>query len=370
MSASAGKARSQLRLGRAFLRFGVLMGSQYAESADGFETESNIPEPEPVAPATPAATASTAPAADDIEVSEPSAPHGRDQRGRFRGVAVDPKPEAEDDEPAAVEAKPETAEPKKAKPREDPNARISQAIARQREAERRAEAAERRAAELEAARQQPPAEAPKPVPDRERYMAMPNAPKEEDYERYSDYTADLSIFIADQRYAEKEQARQQTAAQRAAEQARIEVNTAFISRIEAAEPNFLESVSQDVLDIPTFDSLQPDEPVTAWHVIGEELRRSEHVVGLMRFFTQHPDELQRLATLPPRDLTRSLAILETRIGAAPAGPAQAPRVSSQAKPPIRPERGAPLVSDEGSDDESIEAYIARENRRQAARRAR
>ena len=348
------------------------MGSQYAESADGFETESNIPEPEPAASAAPAAsTAAAAPASDDIEVSEPNAPHGRDQRGRFRGVAVDPGPEVDDEpEQPAVEAKPEPEAPKKAKPREDPNARISQAIARQREAERRAEAAEREAAELRAARSQPAAEQPKPVPDRERYMAMPNAPKEEDYERYSDYTADLSIFIADQRYAEKEQARQQTAAQRAAEEARKAVNEAFIGRIEAAEPDFLQSVSQDVLDIPTFDSLQPNEPVTAWHVIGEEIRRSEHVVGLMRFFTQHPDELQRLATLPPRDLTRSMAILESRIGAAPAGPAQTPRVSSQAKPPIRPERGAPLQSDEGSDDESIEAYIARENRRQAARRAR
>lgn len=347
------------------------MGSQYAESADGFETESNIPDPEPVAPAAPAASAaSAAPAADDIEVSEPAAPHGRDQRGRFRGVAVDPGPEVDEpDQPEAVEAKAEP-EPKKAKPREDPNARISQAIARQREAERRAEAAERRAAELEAARSQPAVDQPKPVPDRERYMALPNAPKEENYERYSDYTADLSIFIADQRYAEKEQARQQTAAQRQAEQAREAVNTAFIGRIEAAEPDFLQSVSQHVLDIPTFDSLQPNEPVTAWHVIGEEIRRSEHVVGLMRFFTQHPDELQRLATLPPRELTRSMAILESRIGAAPAGPAQTPRVSSQAKPPIRPERGAPLQSDEGSDDESIEAFIARENRRQAARRAR
>ncbi len=79
------------------------MGSQYAESADGFETESNIPEPEPVAPAAPATSAAAAaPVADDIEVSEPNAPHGRDARGRFRGVAVDPGPEV--DEPEQPEA--------------------------------------------------------------------------------------------------------------------------------------------------------------------------------------------------------------------------------------------------------------------------
>lgn len=344
------------------------MGSQYAETADGFETDSNIPEPVEAAPVASGVSATAAPAeTDDIEVSEPAAPRGRDQQGRFRGVAVDPiAPEEADPVEAAA------PEPKK-KPREDPNARISQAVARQREAERRAEAAERRAMELEARTAHPQADAPNPVPDRERYLALPNAPKEEDYERYSDYTADLSIFIADQRYAEKEQARQQTAAQRQAEQAREAVNTAFMSRIEAAttdNPTFLESISQDVLQIPTFDSLQPGESVTAWHVIGEEIRRSEHVVGLMQFFTQHPDQLQRLATLPPRDLTRQMAILESRIGAAPTGSARTPRASSTAKPPIRPERGAPLVSDEGSDDESIEAYIARENRRQAARHAR
>jgi len=347
------------------------MGSQYADSADGFEIESNSPEPAeaPAPAAVPAASvAVAAEPADDIEVSEPAAPHGRDTRGRFRGVAVDPIEPDQEADPVEAAA----PDPKKAKPREDPHARISQAIARQREAERRAEAAERRAAELEAVRRAP-AEGARHVSDRERYLSMPNAPREEDYERYSDYTADQAIFIADQRYAEREQAAQRTAAQRQAEQAREAVNTAFISRIEAVsaqDPTFLDGIAQHVLEIPTFDSLQPGESVTAWHVIGEEIRRSEQVVGLMQFFTQHPDELQRFATLPPRELTRSMAILESRIGAAPSGPARPARTSSTAKPPIRPERGAPLQSDEGSDDESIEAYIARENRRQRTRHAR
>src|SRR6185295_3549879 len=62
--------------------------------------------------------------------------------------------------PAEGTADKPAADSKKGKPRHDPEARISQAVARQREAERRAEEAERRLRERESAPPKPAAEKP------------------------------------------------------------------------------------------------------------------------------------------------------------------------------------------------------------------
>ena len=335
--------------------------SQFAENTDGFEVDSNDAPVE----AAPAVVAQAAPA-DDVDVD---APAGRQPNGRYAraDAAPEPEPEFEDDEPEPVAAAPE--KPKKA--RNDPEARIGKAVAAQREAERRAEAAERRAEELAA---RAPREPERPQPSaRERYMALPGAPKEDDYASYADFTADMALFIADQRFAERDRASQRTAAEHRANQAREQINGTFASQIDAAtkaEPEFLAGLSDEILNLPTFDDpdLARGARPTAWHVIGEEIRRSEVAPQLMRHLSDHPDELQRLATLPPRELTRAMAILESRLDAAPSGSAPL-RAVSNARPPIRPERGtAPRHDDEGSEDESVDAHIRRENARELARR--
>lgn len=339
--------------------------SQVAGTADDFEVETNDP----------INAVSEAPAdSPDIIVETPDAPNGRRQNGQFlRADGTEPADEVETDEDDAADPD-ETPEPepvKKAKPRNDPNARVNQAIARQREAERRADAAERRAAEFEARQQAERAPEPPKVSDRERYLAMPNAPKEADYANYADFSADLALFITDQRWSEREQAARQTAEARRIEQATHAVNQTFATQIDAAtkaDPDFLSSLSDDVLQMPTFSSLRPGEQPTGWHVLGEEIRRSAVAPEIMRRLSDHPDELQRLATLQPRDITRALAIFESRLGAAPSGPAPA-RVISAARPPIRPERStASRVDDDGSDDESVDAYIRRENLKESQRR--
>lgn len=337
--------------------------AQFAESSDGFEVDSTDA-PETAAPA----VVARANPADDVTID---APAGRQPNGRYAkaDAAPEPDPEFENDEPEPVAAAPEKP---KGKARNDPEARIGKAVAAQREAERRAEAAERRAEELTAA--SAPREPERPQPSaRERYMAMPGAPKEDDYASYADFTADMALFLSDARDAERQQASQRTAAEHSANQAREQINGTFASQIDAAtkaEPEFLAGLSDEILNLPTFDDpeLARGAHPTAWHVIGEEIRRSEVAPQLMRHLSDHPDELQRLATLPPRELTRAMAILETRLDAAPPGSAPL-RAISNARPPIRPERGAASrVDDEGSEDESVDAHIRRENARELARR--
>src|SRR5688572_22276697 len=161
------------------------MAEQFAQSTDGFEVESNEPDAQPaVETQTPApqasAPVSVAAEDDDLVVEEPSAPHGRKPNGQFaKKDGAEPVEEPAEEQPEKVAAKP-AEKPQSQKPRDNPQARVEQAIARQREAERRAEAAERRAMELEAARQaaQPEAKAESPKQTWERLKHHPQAPKE------------------------------------------------------------------------------------------------------------------------------------------------------------------------------------------------
>lgn len=283
-------------------------------------------------------------------VSEPAAPQAeaatdaaaRDARGRFA-------PKSEPASESAPEAAPVEAaqEPEKApapKPRDNPQARIDQAIARQREAERRLQEAERRAAELEAQVRGPQAQPEAqetPSAEWQRIKALPGAPKQGDFEDYSDYIAAMSTFVADTRYEERAKVERGRAEQARAEQERTELHQTFKGAIDAAvtkDPGFLDALSDDVRNLPTFASLQPGERPSSLHFAGEELLRSDNPEGLMRHLSAHPEDFQRLATLPPREITRFLARLETRLDAASSqtGPVSQVPPTSQAKPPIRP----------------------------------
>lgn len=306
---------------------------------------------------------------DDIVV-EGSAERNPDGTFKARAAAPDVDDDAQEEEAPA----------KAAKPRNNPKARVEQAVSRQRDAERRLADSETRISDLEARLARPreetrgdsrPREERRPS-DRERYMAMPGAPKQGDYADYGEFVADQTLFLEEQRHRERtnnQAARQSTAG---AEQMRTKLNSAFNGLIQTAvksDPAFIENISPEVMDIPTFDVLQRGERPTGWHVVGEEIRRSTLAPAVMQYFTANPQILQRIATLPPREITRTMAILESRIAAASTGPA-AGRDMSQAHPPIRPERGAPqLTGDEGSDSESVEAHIKRENALDRRRRS-
>lgn len=324
-----------------------------ATSGGDFEVESTldgvVQAAEPTT-AEPTATADTVEAASD----EPSS-QARDKSGRFVSAKSDDAPAEEPtDEPAEepVEAKPE-AKPeakKRGNPRHDPEARIRQALEQKYAAERRAAELERRLAESA----QPKTEAPAKAPEWQRFRTHPDAPREQDFSDYGDYIAAMGLFVADQRINEREQASRAQVTRAQSESARREVETTFASAMDTAiteDPTFLESCSEAVLGIPTFASLQPGERPQAGHFIGEELIRAEHPAAIMRHLTAHPNLLQRLATLPPRLITREMAKLDLQVGAAPTGTAQT-RTSSTAKPPVRPVTGAPVALDSPPDDDA------------------
>ncbi len=271
-----------------------------------------------------------APPQDDL-APEPAAV--RDAKGRFAPKTSNAEPVAAEPEP--IEAPVE--EPKPAKPRNNPEARIQQAIARQREAERRAAEFEERLRALESGRSEPE---PASSPEWQRYTQMPGAPREEEFERYADFTAAMGVWVADQRIAERVAAiaAEQAGAQRRTAQTAVQAKFAeTVTQATQADPSFLDRVDESVLALPTFAALRPGERPQAVHYVGEELLRADHPVALLEHFTAHPEDLQRLATLPaPGLVTREMAKLDARLGAAARGPAPEISQPSAAKPPIRP----------------------------------
>lgn len=311
-----------------------------------------------------------------------------------------PSPPVVDDEADVNDAKPATQaeqaararddkgkfvktdeKPVEKKPRNDPQARIDQAIARQREAERRAEDAERRARDLEA-RQAPakPADAPKgdEFPDFDEYVAQHKL--EEDPRAFAKWLNARDDW-RDERRERKQRATQdaerfdRTFSTKAATfseryQKAVDGDAALPSRINdrlfQVRPYSLLS-DADKAQIRAIADPRERDRVAFECFLADHWIDSEHAVALLEHLSD-PKNFQRLATLPPNQVIRELATLEAGFSAAERkdvrGPALETKPASKANPPIKPLGATPRVpEDEGSDDEPIEKHIARENNR-------
>jgi hypothetical protein len=184
------------------------------------------------------------------------------------------------------------------------------------------------------ARPEAAAPAPASPQDYERYLAMPEAPKQESFDTYDKFSAAMAVFIADQRFADRDRAAQQRADADRQTAAHTERTTKFSEAIKAVvttDPKFLESVSADVLALKPFAALAPGEPGGPLNAIAEELLDSAVAPQLMQHFSAHPEDLQRLAQLAPRDLIREFTRLEGRFERPAAAPP--PKTVSDAPPP-------------------------------------
>lgn len=244
---------------------------------------------------------------------------------------------------------------KKRNRRDDPNVAVQSAIGKQREAERRAQAAE---AELATLRAPKPAAAPVPsvAPDAE--------PNPDDAAKYPDGAFDRK-FLKDQARWEARQeiqatqkaSREQWERDRAAHEDNQRAQ-AFQTRLAKARAN--DSSFDTKLDL-TMPMSAPMQAYVADSEIGPEL---------LVYLTAHREDTQRLVTLHPIQVIREMAKLEAQLEAAASGPAPVAKVS-HAKPPIQPVGSSPqLAEDDGSEDESVDKHIARENARERAARRR
>jgi exonuclease VII large subunit len=293
----------------------------------------------------------------------------RDEQGRFAAEA--------EDTPADVVAAP-VDEKKPGKPRNDFQARIDQLTAKQREAERRAEDAERRARELEARH------APKEPP-----AAQPAVEKFPDYATYLQQHPDASMEVWMDARDEWRDSRREAQIKEQQETTHLEQTfsakaSGFSEKYKAAttaDPTLVDRLDPALLGVRPF-SLLTKQDKAAIRAIPNPVERdavafrcfladhwleSEHPVALLEHLSD-PAEFQRLASLPPTAVSRELAKLDVGFGAAPpkesSGSAPKP-VASHARPPFKPLGTTPHTApaDDGTDDEPLDKFIARENAR-------
>jgi transcription elongation GreA/GreB family factor len=263
---------------------------------------------------------------------------------------AEPAPETAPDTaaPVAAASKEEPESPVSSKERRrNARAAVQAAITKQREAERRADKAEARLEVLA-----PPADSPQaaPQPDWARFKALPAAPKADQFENYDDYTAALATFVTDARQHEHETRRHEYLQAQSQEQAH-----------EAHAAQWQERLAQARVDTPDLDAtLDPTVPMS----LPMQYLAMESPVGIqiLQYLSAHPDESQRMSTLHPAEVYRSMGKLEERLSAAsrPSGPA---RSVSHAKPPIQPLGSSPHAPDASAvtDDLSFEEHFKRMN---------
>ena len=267
-------------------------------------------------------------------------------------------------------------------PRKSHQAKINQAIAKQREAERRAEEAERRAAEREAELQSlrapkaaPAVATPQPPPapsarasyleEITRYQAHPDAPKLDDFvaanleDPYASFQAAMAVFVADQRLAERE------------ERVRLEsAHKERTSKVLAAEdlaeqkhPGFRAMYDADTRVYP---------PAVLNLLAEETVRDPDTSAELLHHLLTNPQDAEELARLEhPIAAARKLERILIGLSSASSGPETTP-ATTNAKPLIKPVR--PSIQAHTTAPEDLEfgpRYIEamNEKERKAATRA-
>lgn len=249
-------------------------------------------------------------------------------------------------EPVAA-SETETVEEKPlGKPRDDPRARMLEAT---REAAELKRALAAKDAELNEARRAfrpapPPADAPKLTYKQDQGVK----PVVEDYADYNEFVEDLTDWKAGARINGEFQRRQAMAQQQQAEaQYYGKINSAmenYSKKVEEAWPTreaFEAEVDPRLIAMPTSLELGPGERPGPENCIADELVAMDNPVPVMRYLSQNPHELQRIASLSSsRLIAREMAKLEDRASAATT--ATAPRTEvSRAPRPVRPVTGAP-----------------------------
>lgn len=203
------------------------------------------------------------------------------------------------------------AEAKAAEPAERTISKRQQAI---NDYERRIAAQEAELARLRTARPErtPPTETNADTPA-ETFASWDDYATQHPDHSYDDYRDARE----DWRIARREQQQQETMRQQARAQADTERVSAFTSRLSAhvaAEPGFLETISPTVLNLRTFSqALAAGDTPSALNAVAEEIVASPVSPLLMRHFSDHPEDLSRMARLSPRDLLRDMGKLEAAL---------------------------------------------------------
>lgn len=164
-----------------------------------------------------------------------------------------------------------------------------------------------------------------------KYLAMPDAPKEKDFDSIVDHGAAMAVFISDKRHEERVEREAQGRRELEHTTGRIERIKTFQGRVQAfktAAPERLEKLTPEIKALHGWDRLQADNAArqargeaplqaTVDHAIAEEIYESELPMEIAVHLSEHPEDFAALrACKTPDALIRSFARLEDKVRAA------------------------------------------------------
>jgi len=230
----------------------------------------------------------------------------------------------------------------------------------------------RRLAQAEAVRQAP-SPSPRPAERAPQAQVEPQKPRPGDFQTAEEYLDARDKYNRESWEKQaREQQRLRDAEQAANEAVRQFKETAdsYKAKIEAAEKedeDFQDRISPEVRALNIDPIVTGQGAVRAEHVVALEIIRSDQTAGFMLYFSEHPEELQRLAKLPNyqaviREMAKIEAHLDSPTSGATTGAARAEE-HSRAKPPVTPVTGSPHTPDPYAvdDDTSFDEHMRRMN---------
>jgi hypothetical protein len=264
--------------------------------------------PAPAASAPAAAPAAAEPVTQSAAHAAVASGSSRDfrvaRRAERAGTPLPPVPVSTEPAPAANTPAPTTTSPAPA-PAADPqlSRRQQEANERTRRAVEQATADLRR--ELDSVRAQlpkpaaatPPAAPTPSEPAWKKYHDHPDAPKIADFDSLSEHSAAMAHFVMEQANAERAQASQQQELT-SAQQARAGKFVEQLQAAKVADPEFTNKLTPEVRALKPFGALQPGEGAGPLNVVAEQVFDSPIAPKVLLHFSQHPDDLRRLATVP------------------------------------------------------------------------
>ncbi len=149
---------------------------------------------------------------------------------------------------------------------------------------------------------QPVVESPvKGDPAYKRYMAMPDAPKLDDFESVADHNFAAALFVAQKLNEEQSQQAQQRDAYVGAAKQRVDTFVGRLNEAKKADPEFVTKLSDEVKALhPEATALAQGEPLHPRHFVGDLVYDSEVAPAVLLHFSEHPDALTALETMPER----------------------------------------------------------------------
>lgn len=143
----------------------------------------------------------------------------------------------------------------------------------------------------------PPAAPTPSEPAWKKYHDHPDAPKLADFDSLSEHSAAMAHFVMEQANAERAQASQQQELT-SAQQARAGKFVEQLQAAKVADPEFTNKLTPEVRALKPFSGLQPGEGAGPLNVVAEQVFDSPIAPKVLLHFSQHPEDLRRLATVP------------------------------------------------------------------------